>query len=50
MLPDWLSNPGPLNYESGALLIASTFVLAVYPNVLTVKILNIGTCMSEQTV
>ena len=22
MLPDWVSNPGPLTYESGALLIA----------------------------
>ena len=22
MLPDWVSNPGPLTYESGAILIA----------------------------
>ena len=23
MLPDWVSNPGPLTYESGALLLIS---------------------------
>ena len=25
MLPDWVSNPGPLTYESGALPIAGSF-------------------------
>ena len=49
MLPDRVSNPEPLTYESGALPIALRGPADIF-NIPTVKILNIGICMSEQTV
>ena len=43
MLPDRVSNPGPLTYESGALSIALCGPAADCKFTFTVKTLNIGT-------
>ena len=51
MWPDWVSNPGPLNYESGALLTVLWGPEKSSPKVQnTIKILSIGTDKTEQTV
>ena len=45
MLPDWVSNPGPLTYESGALLIALCGPADKQPNMNT----RAHTCMQAGT-
>ena len=52
MLPDWVSNPGPLTYESGALLIRQGFPLQNNPKNLDMsykKDLDFWDCFGPET-